>query len=248
MHIQKLPWAGIRVQTETTSLAIDPLYHFPSKFNVPHEPFYPLDEFGSVDAVLITHHHADHFDPEAIAAYYGKDIPVYFPKESAEMARNTTLTHINEASVGDSYTIGDLTVTATYSLDGAGDPQVAWIVEGGGKKLIHCGDTLWHGYWWKIAKAHGPVDVACLPVNAAVIQFPGMTPSGQPITLSPEQAVSASIVLGAATLLPIHYVAIHHPPIYTETPDILNRLTKAIANSEMKLVTLKSKEVLSLIK
>ncbi|QMV44688.1 MBL fold metallo-hydrolase [Cohnella cholangitidis] len=246
MIIQKLPWAGIRVQTAKTNIAIDPLFHFPSKYNEPHEPFFPLNDFGPVDAVLITHHHADHFDPEAIADYYGRDIPVYFPKESLDFAKNSALTNIHEASIGDTFAIGDITATATYSVDGVGDPQIAWVVEGDGKRIIHCGDTLWHGYWWKIAKAYGPFDAACLPVNAAVIEFPGMTPSGQPITLSPEQAVSAANVLSATTLVPIHHTAIHHPPIYTETPDIWARLAAAAAIKELRLTILKSKETLTL--
>lgn len=246
MIIQKLPWAGIRVQGTTTNVAIDPLFHFPKRYNEPHEPLYPLDEFGPVDAVLITHQHGDHFDPEAISAYYGNDIPVYFPQESADIARNTSLTNIHGASFGDSFTIGDLTVTATYSADGLSDPQVAWIVEGGGKKLIHCGDTLWHGYWWKIATAYGPFDAACLPVNAAVLELPGMIPSGQPISLSPEQAVSASTILGATTLVPIHYVAIHHPPAYTETPNILARLAAANFNKPLEIAILQTNETLTL--
>lgn len=246
MIIQKLPWAGIRVQEGKTNVVIDPLFHFPSKFNQPHETFYPLNEFGPVDAVLITHHHGDHFDPAAISAYYGDDIPVYFPRETAKLARETSLNNIHEASLDDSFVIGELTMTATFSVDGIGDPQIAWIVEGGGKKLIHCGDTLWHGYWWKIAKTYGPFDAACLPVNAAILEFPGMTPSGQPITLSPEQAISAAKVLGASTLVPIHYVAIHHPPIYTETPNILSRLSAANVNTNLNLAILSAKETLSL--
>jgi len=246
MIIQKLPWAGIRIQGETTNVVIDPLFHFPSKFNLPHETFYPLHEFGPVDAVLITHHHADHFDSEAISTYYGDDIPVYFPKESALLARDTSLKNIHEAALGESFAIGDIKITATFSVDGVGDPQIAWIVESGGKKLIHCGDTLWHGYWWKIANTYGPFDAACLPVNAAVVEFPGMIPSGQPITLSPEQAIAAAKVLGASTLVPIHYKAIHHPPLYTETPDILVRLQAANANHKLNLAILATKETLTL--
>lgn len=73
-----------------------------------------------------------------------------------------------------------------------------------------------------------------------------MTPSGQPITLSPEQAVSAATVLGASTLVPIHYTAIHHPPLYTETPNILVRLQAANADNKLNLAILASKETLSL--
>ncbi|MEW9700940.1 MBL fold metallo-hydrolase [Paenibacillus sp. SI8] len=246
MNIQRLPWAGIRVQFETTSIVIDPLYNFPSKFGQPHEPMHALHEFGPVDAVLITHHHGDHFDPEAIVAFYGENIPVYLPAESLELARDTKLTNVHGVALGDSIQIGTLTAAPTYSVDGMGDPQVAWTVQGGGKKMIHCGDTLWHGYWWKIAKTYGPFDAVCLPVNGAVLQLPGVTPSGQPISLTPEQAVSAAVILGAANLVPIHYGAVHHPPIYNQTPDLYNRLEAAAAKAEVNLTLLKPKEFITL--
>ncbi len=246
MNIQRLPWAGVRVQFETTSIVIDPLYNFPTKFGQPNEPMYALSEFGPVDAVLITHQHGDHFDPEAIVAFYGEDIPVYIPLEALELARSSKLKNVHGVVLGESVQVGTLTATATHSVDGVGDSQVAWIVQGEDKKIIHCGDTLWHGYWWKIAKTYGPFDAVCLPVNGAVVELPGLTPSGQPISMSPEQAASAAVVLGAANWVPIHYGAIHHPPIYRQTPDLLDRLEAAAAQNKVNLVLLKPKESLTL--
>ncbi|MBD0383773.1 MBL fold metallo-hydrolase [Paenibacillus sedimenti] len=245
MNIQKLPWAGIRVQFETTSIVIDPLFHFPSKFGQPHEPMVPLSDLGAIDAVLITHHHGDHFDPEALAMFYGKDIPVHMPSESLEIIGETKLTNVNGVSIGQTIQVGALTATATYSVDGIGDPQIAWIVQGGDKKMIHCGDTLWHGYWWRIAKSYGPFDAVCLPVNGAVLELPGMTPSGQPISLTPEQAASAAVILGAGTWIPIHYGVIHHPPIYRQTPDLFDRL-QAAAQDRVNLTLLNTKESITL--
>ncbi|EFM12574.1 conserved hypothetical protein [Paenibacillus curdlanolyticus YK9] len=242
MIIQKLPWAGIRVQSKETNVVIDPLYHFPEKFGESHEPMIALNEFGPVDAVFVTHHHGDHFDPAAIIQFYGDDIPVFMYTESLPFASKSGLTRLQGVALHESVTIGGITATATYAVDGVGDPQVAWIIDDGKKKLIHSGDTLWHGYWWKIQKAYGPIDVACLPVNAAVVQFPGMTPSGQPITLLPEQAVAATVIFEAEALIPIHYKAVHRPPLYAETPNLMERLQAAAAEKEVKLAVLTSKE------
>ncbi|MGM0884643.1 MAG: MBL fold metallo-hydrolase [Bacillota bacterium] len=245
MNIQKLPWAGIRLISGTTAIVIDPLFNFPSKFGQPHDSLYPLDEFGAVAAVLITHQHGDHFDPEAIATYYGEDIPVYVPAEAHNLTNSGKLKDIRGVFPEDSFQVGAFTVTAAQSVDGVGDPQVAWIVEDREKKVIHCGDTLWHGYWWKFAKTFGPFDAACLPVNGAVIELPGLTPSGQPICLTPEQAVSAANILGANTLVPIHYGTIHHPPVYQQTPNLLDRLRTAAKNT-MKLAILEVKDTITL--
>ncbi|MNK29424.1 Beta-lactamase superfamily domain protein [compost metagenome] len=157
----------------------------------------------------------------------------------------STLPNIYGVSLGETIEIGDLKATTSYSVDGLGDPQMSWIVDGGEKKLLQGGDTLWHGYWWQIAREHGPIHVACLPVNAAKVEFPGLTPSGQPITMSPEQAVSAAVVLGADVLLPNHYRVIHYPPLYCETPNILERLQEA-AKGRVKFAVLQSEETITL--
>ncbi|GLX66454.1 MBL fold metallo-hydrolase [Paenibacillus glycanilyticus] len=245
MLLQKLPWAGVRLQSGETSIAIDPMYHFPAKFGSSHEELVPLNEFGQVEAVFITHHHEDHYDPKAIAEYYGASVPVYVPQDSLKHMTDTPLRNVHGVSLGQQIEVGELQVTAGYSVDGFGDPQVSWIVAGEGKKVIHCGDTLWHGFWWKLSKTYGPFDAACLPVNGAVVQFPGMIPSGQPITLTPEQAVAAAVVLQANTLVPIHFRAIHHPPIYRETPDIVERLYNA-AKDQINLAILQTKDILTL--
>ncbi|OZB92934.1 MBL fold metallo-hydrolase [Paenibacillus sp. XY044] len=246
MELQKLPWAGIRVTTGATSVVIDPLYHFPAVFGQSHEPLFPLGEYGPADAVLITHEHTDHFDPRAIIEAYGADIPVYLPQESVLLAENSGLNRVTGASVGDAFQIGALSATATYSVDGVGDTQIAWALSDGERRLLHCGDTLWHGYWWKIAAAHGPFDAICLPVNGAILERPDLQPpSGMPITLLPEQAVAAAHVLGATRLVPIHHTAIHHPPVYRQTPDWQNRLRTAVGDT-MDIAFLNTKETITL--
>ncbi len=244
--VTKLPWAGVKVEIGTTRIAIDPLYNFPPRYERSHEPLYPLDVFGKVDAVLITHHHPDHFDPEAIARFYGEEIPVYLPVESLKLIGDTPLKQLYGMELGQSIRIGSAKAIAVFAMDGFGDPQVSWVVEGGGKRLIHGGDTLWHGHWWNIKSVHGPFDIACMPVNAAIVEFRGNPPSGQPITLGPEQAVAAAYVLGAKTLLPIHYRTIHQPPLYCETPDLPERLHASAAERGIKLALLDTHDSLDL--
>ncbi|WP_276358438.1 MBL fold metallo-hydrolase [Cohnella caldifontis] len=246
MDIAKLPWAGVRLEAGGTAIVIDPITRILEEFGGAREPMYPLEHFGKADAVLITHLHEDHFDPDAIIAAYGAGIPVYVPAEVADDARAAGLMNVRGTAVGIPYVIGDdVKVTAVPSVDGLGDVQVAWIVEGAGRKVIHCGDTLWHGYWWGFARKYGPFDAAFLPVNGAVLELPGMTASGQPICLTPEQAVAAATVLGAGNLVPIHYGTMQHPPIYKETPNITARLAAA-AEGKVKICMLKATETITI--
>jgi L-ascorbate metabolism protein UlaG (beta-lactamase superfamily) len=173
---------------------------------------------------LITHLHSDHFDPDLIIGKFGPDIQVLVPKGTENAVRDRGLNHVKGMSVGESFTLGELSVTASFSVDGLGDNQVSWIVKDGVNTIIHCGDTLWHGYWWEMERNYGPFDAALLPINGAVVYEPGVINSKQPICMTPEQAVSAARVLRAELLIPIHYGSFHNPPIYFEIDDVESRL------------------------
>lgn len=232
MNITRLNWAGIRISDEITSIAIDPVCNVNEelfgKSKVDHVSIY---ECGDVDAVFVTHLHSDHFDPDTIRRAYGVHVPTYVPKCSIETARNTGLSAVFGVEVGDAVSVGGLQVTATYAVDGLGDAQCSWVVTDGDTTIFHGGDTLWHGYWWRIAAQYGPFDAVFLPVNGAIVEEPGLVPSGEPICMTPEQAVAASVILHTKTLVPIHFQDFHNPPMYNETADCATRLT-AIARTK----------------
>jgi L-ascorbate metabolism protein UlaG (beta-lactamase superfamily) len=255
MYLEKLPWAGVLVKSGDTTLVIDPLGDTTppedpagrALLGKSAEPFIPLSELPPADAVLITHVHPDHFHPESIFAAYGKGIPLLLPVESVSTAEKAGFTNAIGMSVGSSSRHGSVTVTATHSVDGFGTPQVAWIVEAEGRKIMHCGDTLWHGYWWKIARLYGPIDVACLPINAPILEVPGLPKqSSLPAAMSPEEAVEAAFLLGVKKLVPIHFDTFNHPPHYIQTPDALQRLLAKARERSVEVEVLGTREVLDL--
>ncbi|NGQ94951.1 MBL fold metallo-hydrolase [Brevibacillus sp. SYP-B805] len=254
MILQKLPWACILLQTEKTTLLIDPLGETTSPGNpagawmgAPGEPIVPLSDVPGVAGVLITHVHPDHFDPAAILGAYGADIPLLLPEESADVARKAGFRHVRGMSVGGVYRIGEAAITATYAVDGFGTPQVAWIVEGNGKKVIHCGDTLWHGYWWKIARLYGPFHAACLPVNGPILEVPGLARQSRvEAAMSPEQAVEAAYLLEADKMVPMHYGTFHNPPCYRETDNVVERVLARAQERSLDVRIMKTGERLIL--
>ena len=125
---------------------------------------------------------------------------------------------------------GPFAVTAVPAVDGFGDPQVSWVVAADGERILHGGDTLFHGAWWSIATRVGPIDTAFLPINAAVCSFPHrQPPSPFPATLDPAHAVAAAQLLRAGRVVPIHYGAIDGPPVYAPRRDALPELLRTAA-------------------
>ena len=110
--------------------------------------------------------------------------------------------------------------------DGWGDPQVAWIINAGGKRLVHCGDTIWTGAFFRIGQMYGPFDAAFLPINGVTQQTGTYAVVDEPKTMTPEQAVDAAIALRARRVVPIHYGATSSPA-YQETPDAVARVKSA---------------------
>lgn len=249
MHLQKLPWAGVLIEHEGTRVLIDTIGQTTTQMELmgePHEPLVPLTEIPDVAAVLITHLHDDHFDVASIISAYGADIPVFVPERSARYAMKSGLAQVIGMNEGDSHTVGTLTVTATHSMDGFGFPQVSYVVEGGGKRVLHSGDTIWHGYWWKIAKYYRP-DVVCLPCNGPVCDYPDFAPSHlEPAAMTPEQAVEAAHVLQAGTLVPIHYGTFYREPSYIEAPDVIGRLQSRSASRGVNLRVMQTLDTFTL--
>jgi L-ascorbate metabolism protein UlaG (beta-lactamase superfamily) len=112
--------------------------------------------------------------------------------------------------------------------------------------LIHCGDTLWHGHWWRITKRQGPFDAAFLCINGARVRFPGITPSEIEADLTPEQAAAAAFILGARLAVPIHYGTFNISPNYDETANPEGRFIAAAAARDVDVRLLAPGERLEL--
>ncbi|RXT04557.1 MBL fold metallo-hydrolase [Ammoniphilus sp. CFH 90114] len=251
MLLQKLSWAGVLIQSEDTVILIDPLGRTPEgqekplagRVGEPLEPLLTFDQLPKPTAILISHIHPDHFDPISITQSFGTDLPVLVPIESVEMVKQTGLTNVIGVTVGYTETYNTVTVKAAQSVDGYGTPQVSWIVEGKGGKVIHFSDTLFHGYWWRIAREHGPFEAACLPVNGPVLEVYGLPQqSVLPACMTPEEAVEAAKILGAKRLVPIHFGTFHNPPYYIETPNLIERLERRAAERDVPLTILQAGE------
>jgi L-ascorbate metabolism protein UlaG (beta-lactamase superfamily) len=252
MKLRWLGWAGVEIEAEGAALVIDPLADVAATFAAVGEErlrqaklpaVVPAEAGRSAVAGLVTHLHRDHTDAAALAEALAPDATVYEPLwPGGEDAENVALalanTELDRAElrrrpteIWDQTEAGPFTITALPAVDGLGDPQISWLVAAEGQRILHLGDTIYHSYWWRMARRHGPFDVVLAPINGAVVDFPHLQPpSPLPAAMEPEQAALAGELLGARTLIPIHYDGYAISPWYRPVDDASSRLDAAASH------------------
>lgn len=224
LRIQRLAWAGIRLQLPQATLFIDPLVDPEAWGSALGDALIPVGDRIGETSVLITHAHPDHFDAKAAAEALGGGGVLAYPSGIQPLLLPAGV-RARPSALWEPQLLGDFTATPVPASDGYGDTQVSWVVSAGGRRIFHGGDTLWHGHWWRIGRQFGPFDAAFLPINGA--RFGWRQPvSGLPGVLTPEQAVAAATILGARRLVPIHY-GITGMKEYVEVEDPIGELRRA---------------------
>src|SRR5581483_4084341 len=156
-------------------------------------------------AGLLTHLHRDHADASALSSALSDGAVVYEPVDlGGEGRERLALMQADKelAAAGlvrqptepwSSARSGGFVLTALPAVDGTGDPQVSWLIEAEGKRVLHLGDTMWHGWWWRIRERYGPPNVLLAPINGARLSFPHRRPASPlPGAMDPEQAALAA--------------------------------------------------------
>ncbi|HMJ33200.1 MAG TPA: MBL fold metallo-hydrolase [Baekduia sp.] len=235
MKITRLGWAGLELEASGATAVIDLLQDAAPMelyMGVPHTPLPGPSRPGAAVLALVTHLHQDHADPAAIAAALAPGGVLLRPaaaegeflEVAATAAAEQGLAELGVAqqvvAPWETAQVGPFRATAIPAVDGFGDPQVSWVVEAAGTRILHAGDTLFHGWWWRARMRLGDVDHAFLPVNGPLVSLPHRQPgSPRPAVMSAAEAAAAAHVLQAGEAIPIHYDAIHNPPIYAQADD-----------------------------
>jgi L-ascorbate metabolism protein UlaG (beta-lactamase superfamily) len=250
VRVRWLGWAGIEVEADGERVVVDPLEDV-------HAVFAPLGEWAAempapevipvapgAIAGLVTHLHRDHADAAALRAALVDGAPLYEPqgyggngREQAAIAQaddELTAAKLSRrpTAAWTSVIAGPFTLTALPAVDGTGDPQVSWLIEADGKRVLHLGDTMWHGWWWRIAERYGSPDAVLAPINGARLTLPHrQPPSSLPGALDPEQAALAADLLRADGLMPMHYDGYDIPGVYEPVPNAAERVSAACSRA-----------------
>ena len=165
MQIKVLSHACLLISTHKTSLIIDPWLlgscYWRSWWNFP-EPELDPTELGSVDAVIISHIHWDHWHGPTLKRLF-KGKPIYVPDEpglrSERDLRSIGFDRVHRIPHGKTVKIGDMSITmhqfGLYLND------AAIVIEADGVRILNANDAKIAGLSLRgLLAHHGKIDFA----------------------------------------------------------------------------------------
>jgi L-ascorbate metabolism protein UlaG (beta-lactamase superfamily) len=210
--------AGFAVRAGGVTALIDP-------FLSPHdgrtyESSLAASEARGVDLVLCSHEHVDHFDAAAAPAIAAASPGAVFvvPTPIVDMVTEVGIAADRVVGIqpGEPLELAGVAVTAVPAMHGVtmedaygfGEQLsdgmirfVGFVLEAGGLRLYHAGDTIHYAGMEDALRAFG-VDVAMLPINGRDPEREGRGIVGN---LSEREAAWLAAEIGAGVLLPMHY-------------------------------------------
>jgi L-ascorbate metabolism protein UlaG (beta-lactamase superfamily) len=207
-----LTWIGhasFLVQLGGASALVDPVMSPRIAGVIPRNAAPGLDwpALPKIDLVLVTHNHRDHMDAPTLRKL-GPD-PVYVvPRGLGGWFERAGLPRVLEMQWWQQEEVAGMRVTFVpaehWSRRGLRDLNASWwggyVLEGGGLRVYHSGDTAWFDGFAQIGARCGPIDAAMLPIGA---YEPRWFMRGQ--HMNPEDAVRAFGALGAARFVAMHW-------------------------------------------
>jgi len=204
LRVTWLGHASWLVQGAHTSVLIDPALGPRISGVIPRNagPGLRVDQLPEIDAALVTHNHYDHLDAPTLRAV---GAPVVAGLGTRANLRGLACT---ELAWWDRLHVGGLSITFVpsqhWSRRGLADMNEAlwggFVVEGGGARVYHAGDTAYFAGFKEIGQRFPGLDAALLPIGAYDPEW-----FMRPQHMNPEDAVQAFLDLGARRLVAMHW-------------------------------------------
>jgi L-ascorbate metabolism protein UlaG (beta-lactamase superfamily) len=166
----------------------------------PGEPVaMSVADLPDLDGVLISHHHYDHCDLAAFAAYRDHDVPMFVAGPVAPRARRAGFTNVTPLAPWESATAGGVTITATPAKHAV--YEVTFVLADGDRTVFFGGDTMLIPELRELPGRVGPIDIALLPVNGLRIR-PQLN---KQVVMNATEAAQLVGVLKPELAIPHHY-------------------------------------------
>ena len=219
MRLRLIRHATLLVEIGGRRVLIDPMLDpagaRPAVANTPNDRRNPLCELPEpaevlvrrLDAVLVTHLHADHLDETAVDLL-PKDVPLVCQPPDEGVLRDRGFADVRP--IEDELELGGIAIVRTDGRHGTGEiaellaPVSGFVLRAPGEPTLYiAGDTVWCDEVAAALDAHRP-DVVV--VNAGGARFT----EGDPITMTAEDIAAVAAHAPGAQVVAVHLEAINH--------------------------------------
>jgi L-ascorbate metabolism protein UlaG (beta-lactamase superfamily) len=204
-------------------------------------PGIALDKLPKLDAMLLTHAHADHLSFSSLDQL-PRDIPLYAPPVIARWLRRRDYDHAEALAPGDVVNVGDVEVHAAvathrgnrYGFDRWRSDANMYLLDSGAESCFFAGDTaltpetprLVHD---RLSPRGRQLDVALLPIGYA----PWWKRTGfRRGHLTHDDALTLFEQLGGRVFVPYHWGTFHH--VTARAHDAINRLVERLEEHHLR--------------
>jgi L-ascorbate metabolism protein UlaG (beta-lactamase superfamily) len=202
--VVEITWLGhstVLIELDGVRLLTDPVVRERVGPLLRVAPPVPPGALDAIDAVLLSHMHADHADAASLRRVSSS--LVIAPRGAARwLGKNRIAGEVRELVAGEDEVVGSLRVTATPATHdarrwplGARVEPVGFVVRGKGASAYFAGDT---DLYPAMAELAGTIGVGLLPVS-------GWGPTLGPGHLDPERAAQAAAIIAPRVAVPIHW-------------------------------------------
>jgi L-ascorbate metabolism protein UlaG (beta-lactamase superfamily) len=227
--------ATFLVQALGTNLLIDPMYSKRAGVSLAgprrvRAPGVRFDDLPTISLVLLSHNHYDHCDLGTLQLLERRfHPPVVTPLGNGRLLRSAGFRQVEEIDWWESASAAPLPITVTpaqhFSARGPFDRNRAlwggFLIEAGGHRILHAGDSGYGPHFCEIAARLGPIDLALLPIGAYEPRW-----FMKDIHMNPAEAVQAHLDLGARRSVAMHFGTFQLTPEGIEEP--VRELGKAL--------------------
>jgi L-ascorbate metabolism protein UlaG (beta-lactamase superfamily) len=218
----------VLIQSSRGNILVDPVYSrraSPVSFAGParvRDPGVRFDDLPSISLVLLSHNHYDHCDLRTLRLLQRRfQPPAVTPPGNARLLRSAGFRQIEEIDWWESATTAPFPITVTpaqhFSARGPFDRNRAlwggFLIDAGGLRILHAGDSGYGPHFLKIAERLGPIDLAFLPIGAYEPRW-----FMKDIHMNPAEAVQAHLDLGARQSVGIHFGTFQLTPEGIDAP------------------------------